>query len=338
MSLAIESARLLEGIARFGRVRLLVVGDIMLDRFIWGRVRRISPEAPVPVVEVQSETQMLGGAANVVHNLVALGAEASLCGLVGEDDAGRQVQELLSGLEVSRDGLVTVHDRCTTVKTRVVAHGQQVVRVDREGRLPAAPEQAQKMWAYIADRLADGVGAVIVSDYAKGVVTPELMAPLMDACTTNGLTVAVDPKVCNMALFQGATVVTPNNLEAAAAAGVDPEQPDHHLRAGRKLLERLATQIVLVTQGKEGMTLFTPQGHTHIPTTAKRVFDVTGAGDTVISTLATALAAGLNPLEAAFLANLAAGEVVGEVGTSALTAGRLARLVEDYGASSAGEG
>lgn len=338
MSLAIEAANLLQGIERFGGVRLLVVGDIMLDRFIWGRVRRISPEAPVPVVEVESETQMLGGAANVVHNLVALGAEVSLCGLVGDDEAGRQVRDLLDGLEVGQDGLVLAEDRCTTVKTRVVAHGQQVVRVDREGRWPADSLHARAMWAYIEGRMEDGINAVIVSDYAKGVVTAELMDPLMAACQANGLMVAVDPKVSNMGLFKGATVVTPNNLEAAAAAGIEPEGEDYHLRAGQTLLQKLGARIILVTQGKKGMTLFEAQGHTHIPTTAKRVFDVTGAGDTVISTLATALAAGLEPLEAAYLANLAAGEVVGEVGTSALTAGRLARLVEDNAAPWAGKG
>lgn len=338
MTLDIEPEKLLAGVERFSQADILVVGDVMLDRFIWGKVRRISPEAPVPVVEVESETQMLGGAANVVHNVVALGGKTRLCGLVGDDEAGELVAELLDGLEVGSDGLIRADDRCTTVKSRVVAHGQQVVRVDREGREPATPEQSAAMWDYIRPLCENGVNAIIVSDYAKGVITPELMSPLMRVAGQEGPIVAVDPKVPNMDLFKGATVVTPNHLEAAAAAQIEPEGLDFHIAAGEVLLDRLAVKMMLVTQGKAGMTLFQNKGHTHIPTTAKRVFDVTGAGDTVISTLAMGLAVGLEPLEAAFLANLAAGEVVGEVGTSALTARRLSGLIEQYVASTSARG
>ena len=314
-------------IDRFNGARVLVVGDVMLDQFVWGRVSRISPEAPVPVVDVDSETYMLGGAANVLHNLVALGSRAGLCGLVGDDEAGRQVLELLDDLEVPDRGLEICRERPTTVKTRVVAHSQQVVRVDRESRSPARPREVDRLCAHL-EREVPSVSAVIVSDYAKGVVNKRLMACLMDIAARHQTIVSVDPKVNNMALYQGATVVTPNHLEAAAAAGLEPGERDYVLRSGRRLLKKLHPQNLLITQGERGMTLFTPEGETHIPTAAKQVYDVTGAGDTVISTLTLGLATGLEPWEAAFLANLAAGVVVGEVGTSAVTAGRLLQAVE----------
>lgn len=338
MSLRIDTARMIDGVARFGQARIMIFGDVMLDRFVWGRVRRISPEAPVPVVEVERETHMLGGAANVAHNVVALGGRASICGVVGEDEAGRQVKGLLDDLEVGRESLQTTPGRPTTVKTRVVAHGQQVVRVDHEERSPVSGDLPGLLWPNIAARHQGGIDAVIISDYAKGMITPALMEPLMAAARGNGLLVAVDPKVPNIGLFQGATVITPNHLEAAAAARIEPEGPDFHLAAGRILMQELGPRMLLVTQGKQGMTLFEQDEHNHIPTTAKRVFDVTGAGDTVISTLTIGLAVGLNPLEAAVLANLAAGEVVGEVGTSVVTGRRLIQLVEQYGRAGADKG
>jgi D-beta-D-heptose 7-phosphate kinase/D-beta-D-heptose 1-phosphate adenosyltransferase len=328
MSLHFDAARLRRAVNDFVQAQVLVLGDVMLDQFIWGRVRRISPEAPVPVVEVESETYMLGGAANVLHNLIALGGRATLAGLVGRDEAGQRVLELLDDLEVPAEGIVVCPDRPTTVKTRVVAHSQQVVRVDREWRRAAEEEETQRLAAFL-ERQVPQVQAVVVSDYAKGVVTAPLMARLMELARQHDCIVAVDPKVVNMELFAGATVVTPNHLEAAAATGVDPEDPDHVRLAGRRLLERLRPRCVLVTQGQEGMTVFTPEEETHIPTVAKRVFDVTGAGDTVVSTLTLGLVAGLEPAEAAALANLAAGLVVGEVGTSAVTAGRLLQVVEE---------
>ncbi len=318
---------LLEAVRRFARARVLVLGDVMLDRFIWGAVRRISPEAPVPVVEVESETQMLGGAANVLHNLIALGAQAGICGLVGRDSAGRQVAELLDDLEVPAEGLITCEDRQTTVKTRVVAHSQQVVRVDRENRRPVGDQYLERLWSYLQEQVQE-VDAVIISDYAKGVVDRRLMVPLLKRTRELERIVTVDPKVVNMPLYRGASVITPNHLEAAAAAGIPAEGPDYVLQAGRRLLAQLETDCVLVTMGERGMTLFSPQEENHIPTVAKRVFDVTGAGDTVISTLTLGLVAGLSPQDAALLANFAAGVVVGEVGTTAVTAGRLVQAVE----------
>ena len=326
-----DTKHLVEALRRFSRARVLVLGDVMLDRFLWGRVERISPEAPVPVVDVESETYMLGGAANVVHNLIALGATASICGVVGEDDEGASVLKLLDDLEVPTDGIVTCQDRPTTVKTRVVAHSQQVVRVDRENRKSAPAEGIEKLCAYLDRRLPES-DAVIISDYAKGVINRPVVEHLKKLTAAAGKPWAVDPKVVNMPLYAGATVVTPNHLEAAAAAGIGADEPGYVDQAGRKLMQQFGFGAVLITQGERGMTLFTgPQEsqRTYIPTAARQVFDVTGAGDTVISTLTLGMVAGLDLAEAALLANFAAGVVVGEVGTSAVTSGRLSHAVRE---------
>lgn len=328
MNKSIDVKRLRQAVGKFSKAKVLVLGDVMLDRFIWGAVRRISPEAPVPVVEVESETYMLGGAANVLHNLIALGGQAQICGLVGQDQPGLQVRELLEDLEVADDGLVQSDQRPTTVKTRVVAQSQQVVRVDRENRQPADPKETTAILLYLESQIPL-VDAVIISDYAKGLITRKVTSRLKHLAAAQNKMWAVDPKVPNMSLYAGATIVTPNHLEAAAAAGVHTDNPDYVGLAGKKLREKYEFQNVLVTQGERGMTLFTALGESHIPTTAKRVFDVTGAGDTVISTLTLGMVAGLEPVEAALLANFAAGVVVGEVGTSAVTAGRLIQALED---------
>lgn len=327
MEFPIDLERLREAVGRFSRASVLVLGDVMLDRFIWGSVRRISPEAPVPVVEVESETHMLGGAANVLHNLIALGGHAQICGLVGEDQPGRLVRELLDDLEVPDAGLISSGQRPTTVKTRVVAQSQQVVRVDRENRQPAGSKDSEAILAFLESQMPL-VDAVIISDYAKGVINGQVTSRLKHLTAAQGKLWTVDPKVPNMPLYAGATIVTPNHLEAAAAAGIHIDQPDYVRLAGNKLREVYGFQCVLVTQGELGMTLFSERGESHIPTMAKRVFDVTGAGDTVISTLTLGLVAGLEPEEAALLANFAAGVVVGEVGTSAVTAGRLIQALE----------
>jgi rfaE bifunctional protein kinase chain/domain len=328
MNIEINLERLRQAVGKFSQARILVLGDVMLDRFIWGAVRRISPEAPVPVVEVESETHMLGGAANVLHNLIALGGHALICGLVGDDEPGRQVRDLLDDLEVPEEGLLQSSQRPTTVKTRVVAQSQQVVRVDRENRQPAEKDEADAVLAYL-DKQVPEVDAVIISDYAKGLITKQVTGRLKHLAAAQGKLWAVDPKVPNMPLYAGATIVTPNHWEAAAAAGVHTDNPDYVRLAGQKLRQKHDFQNVLVTQGERGMTLFSALGESHIPTTAKRVFDVTGAGDTVISTLTLGLVAGLEPQEAALLANFAAGVVVGEVGTSAVTAGRLVQALEE---------
>jgi rfaE bifunctional protein kinase chain/domain len=241
-----------------------VLGDIMLDRFIWGKVGRISPEAPVPVVEVDTETSMLGGAANVLHNLVALGGSAVMCGMIGQDEAGDKVVELLDDLESFTHGVMRCPDRPTTVKTRIVAQGQQVVRVDWELKRPPGDEELEMLGTFLLEEIRR-CDAVIISDYAKGVVTGQLLEPLLNMARQGKLIVNVDPKVDNMPLYKGATLVTPNHHEACAAAKVSLDDPDHTATAGRRLLRELEAGSILVTQGEKGMTLFAPDGETHIP-------------------------------------------------------------------------
>jgi D-glycero-beta-D-manno-heptose-7-phosphate kinase len=309
-------------LSRFRQTRLLVVGDLMLDHYIWGKVSRISPEAPVPVVNVTSESLLLGGAANVANNVLSLGGQVDLCGVVGPDDAGRKFLQALDQAGLGEDGIVVEKGRQTTKKTRIIAHSQQVVRFDREQRDEISKESQQRLSDFIHDRIKS-VDGIIVSDYAKGVVTPNLMQGLMSVMRRNGISVIVDPKVHHLDLYQGVTVVTPNHLEAAQATGIQSEGGDGLMTAGRMLLKRLNSEAVLITRGEHGMSLFERRGTvTHIPTTAKAVFDVTGAGDTVVSALGLALAAGASMQEAAILSNLAAGIVVGIVGTA--TANRAA--------------
>lgn len=314
-----------QAVAKFSRLKVLVVGDVMLDRFVWGKVKRISPEAPVPVVEVVKETEMLGGAGNVSRNLNSLGALTNLCAVVGNDEAGRQIASLLQELGDDLSGLVRSDNRPSTLKTRVVAHNQQVVRVDYEKRGPLSARAVHAVQAYIEQKLPQ-VDAVIISDYAKGIVNPQTVGAVINA---KNKIIAVDPKVENVPLFKGASIITPNHFEAAAAAGVSLDDDDYIQKAGQILLGSLACQAILITQGELGMSLFTSEGREHIPTTAKQVYDVTGAGDTVISTLTLGLAAGLSYAEAAWLANRAAGIVVGQVGTSAIEQEELLKAIDD---------
>lgn len=312
----IAASSLKRYLSRFRRVRLLVVGDLMLDHYIWGKVNRISPEAPVPVVNVTSESLLLGGAANVANNVLSLGGRVELCGVIGPDDAGRKFLHALSQAGLGADGIVVEKGRQTTKKTRIIAHSQQVVRFDREQREKISKESQQRLSDFIQDRIKS-VDGIIVSDYAKGVIASNLMQGLMTLTRRNGISVIVDPKVSHFDLYQGSTVVTPNHLEAAQASGIETDGGDGLITAGKMLLKRLGSEAVLITRGEHGMSLFERRGTvTHIPTMAKAVFDVTGAGDTVNSTLGLALAAGAQMREAAVLSNLAAGIVVGIVGTA----------------------
>lgn len=313
---SITAGSLKRYLTRFHRARLLVVGDLMLDHYIWGKVNRISPEAPVPVVNVTSESLLLGGAANVANNVLSLGGRVDLCGVIGQDDAGRKFLHALGQAGLKVDGVVTEKSRQTTKKTRIIAHSQQVVRFDREQRDKVSKEIQQRLSDFIQDR-SKSVDGIIVSDYAKGVITPSLMHSLMTLARRNGISVIVDPKVGRFDLYQGVTVVTPNHLEAAQATGIETSNEEGLVTAGKMLLKRLASEAVLITRGEHGMSLFERSGNvTHIPTMAQAVFDVTGAGDTVISTLGLALAAGAQMREAAVLSNLAGGIVVGIVGTA----------------------
>jgi len=305
-------------IEKFRRARILVIGDLIMDHFIWGKVRRISPEAPVPVVEVTSESIMLGGSANVVNNIHSLGGKSFVTGVIGNDADGRKLTAVLKEKGIPTEGLIADHKRPTTVKTRIIAHNQQVVRFDREKRDKIDPEATSKVIKYIK-RAVKGADIVIVSDYAKGLITQYLMDEMNSLCLTLGKPVAVDPKVEHFDYYKRVTIVTPNNLEASQASGVEIDSEEALHRAGEVLFGRLGCQALLVTRGEQGMSLFEPNSETHIPTVAQEVFDVSGAGDTVISTLALALAAGASFREAAVLANFAAGVVVGKIGTATVT-------------------
>ncbi|MBZ4659457.1 MAG: rfaE1 [Desulfacinum sp.] len=327
--LADRTPQLIAGIEHFPGRRVLVIGDVMLDVFIWGEVQRISPEAPVPVVEVRRETQLLGGAANVVHNIASLGGQPALVGMIGDDAAGRELLRQLEDLQIATSGLVKVPGRPTIQKTRIIAHHQQVVRFDREDPRPADPQ----VYGQALDALSahfPGTDVVVVSDYGKGLITSQLMAAVRDLAARHHVPVLVDPKVRNAACYRGADLITPNSAEASAMSGVSISDEESLLMAGRNLLDRLECRRVLITRGPDGMSLFERDAAPfHIPTVARKVFDVTGAGDTVIATMALALAAGLEVRDAAILANAAAGIVVGEVGTATVRAEQLIRALRD---------
>lgn len=305
--------------AEFEGKRIVVLGDVMLDEFIWGRVRRISPEAPVPVVEVERETLALGGAGNVASNLVALGAIPVTLGVVGDDLNAGRLSKVFRSMGISDEGLVIDSGRPTTLKTRIIAHHQQVVRADRENRRPVDAETEDHIFERFC-REIETADAVVLSDYNKGLLTPRLLARVLGEGRKRGAIVCLDPKTRSFAHYQPVTIITPNNQEAAEASGVLIEDESSLIEAGRRLLDSVDCRAVLVTRGEEGMALFTDGGAvTHIPTVAREVYDVTGAGDTVIATLALSLAAGAELVEAAVLANHAAGVVVGKLGTATVT-------------------
>ncbi len=320
---------LLPYISKFKDARIMVIGDLMVDEYIWGSVSRISPEAPVPVVSVTSESLRLGGAGNVVNNIHSLEGKVWLGGVLGNDEMGRKVIHDLRKMEVDTKGVIVEPERVTTVKTRILAQHQQVVRYDREVIRPAQRESVQQILSLLKERL-DELDAVLISDYGKGVVGELLVEQVRSLALNAGKILAIDPKVKNFPFFRQATIITPNHYEAAEAAGRWIQNEEDLLAVGRILLQRLQAKSILITRGEKGMTLFQEDGEvTHIPTMAKEVFDVTGAGDTVISVLTLAMAAGANPQEAAMLSNYAAGIVVGEVGTATLKTSELEDAVRN---------
>ncbi len=326
------TARLRRLVRRFAGTRVLVVGDLMLDQFVWGDVNRISPEAPVPIVRVRRQEARPGGAGNVVTNVVALGGRADACGLVGRDPAGRV---LLAALTATGCGLAGVRASAavsTTSKTRVIAHQQQVVRFDHDGDHATIPSRvASRLRTWITGN-ARRFPVVVVSDYGKGVVTPELLGELARLRARHRFAYVIDPKRPNFPHYRGASLVKPNLLEASGAAGVEIEDKPTLAEAGRRLLERWQADSILISRGEAGMTLFKPRARPqHFPTAAQEVYDVTGAGDTVLATCALALAVGGTFEEAAILANHAAGIVVGKVGTATVSARELMRALGERG-------
>jgi D-beta-D-heptose 7-phosphate kinase/D-beta-D-heptose 1-phosphate adenosyltransferase len=320
-----DNASLRGWIPKLAGKRVLVIGDVMADHYIWGKVERISPEAPIPVVHVSREEVKPGGAANVACNIAALGGTVSLAGILGDDATAATLRRILGAQAINVEGLVADPARPTIEKTRVIAQSQQVVRVDRElQRALDAPVQAR--FLEICLRQVEACDAVLFSDYAKGALSSELALAVTDRARRLGKVVAADPKPANVGWFQGVGIITPNQGEAASASGIAIYDDASAEAAARVLLERLRSDAILVTRGEHGMTLLQSHGGvTHIPTRAREVFDVTGAGDTVIATLTLALAAGMPVPEACALANAAAGIVVAEIGVAVVGPERLAR-------------
>jgi D-beta-D-heptose 7-phosphate kinase/D-beta-D-heptose 1-phosphate adenosyltransferase len=321
MDRMITKKRALEIIDNFKRARVLVVGDIMVDHFIWGRVTRISPEAPVPVVDVQSDNLLLGGSANVIHNISAMGGKVYGTGVIGDDDIADIVFREFQKKNLDTGGLITQAGRPTTLKTRIVAHGQQVVRFDRESRQPVHTGSIDQIVGYIK-KMSRCLDAIVISDYGKGVITGPLLDGIRQIIAGKKIVVCVDPKQSDFSLYQGFDIITPNHHEAARALSIDVRDGYDLVAVGEKLLERYHFRGLLITRGEEGMSLFEKDGriiHTHFSTRAKEVFDVTGAGDTVIGVFALCMASRASFKEAAFLANNAAGIVVGKVGTATVS-------------------
>jgi rfaE bifunctional protein kinase chain/domain len=304
--------------------KVVILGDVMLDEFVWGDVTRISPEAPVPVVDIRRESVHLGGAANVLANVVALGARACVVGVIGDDSAGDRLRASLneaSPLQTD-DYLVVATGRPSTTKTRIIAHNQLVVRADREQRSPVNGQVEQRIISALKQALEDA-DAFVVSDYDKGVVTPRILEEILDLAYQR-VPVLIDPKIRNFEHYRPATLITPNHHEALRMTNMQEDSDDGLHKAARAIHEKLGCDAVLITRGDRGIMLL--QGDSEpvfVETAAREVFDVTGAGDTVIATLATSLAAGATMFEAANLANHAAGIVVGKVGTATASAAEL---------------
>ncbi len=316
-------ARVRELLAEGARQQILVLGDVMLDWFIWGRVDRISPEAPVPVVEFQRENFMPGGAANVARNLAVLKNPASMIGPVGRDSYGAKLKSLLEEEGVNCRGLFAQSKRPTSIKTRIVAHQQQVVRVDREERSAIDDATVQRILGIVERRLPK-TAAIILGDYGKGAITQPLLSGLKQLCHARGVWISLDPKPVHQVDISGLSLITPNRKEAFELAGVEDEHKGVHpledkglMQVARVLQRRLKPALLLITLGDQGMLLCHPgEKPFHVPTTAQEVFDVSGAGDTVIASFTLAIAAGASPVEAAIFSNHAAGVVVGKVGTA----------------------
>jgi rfaE bifunctional protein kinase chain/domain len=306
---------LIRSLERLRDVTVLTVGDIMLDEYIWGDVRRISPEAPVPVVEVRRRTRAPGGVANVAAGIVAFGGRAVIQGVIGQDAAAEGLRGSLQELGVSTDGVVVDSSRPTTCKTRVIAHAQQIVRTDDEQRGAFDFRIEDLLLSRITKHLPSA-DAVVLSDYDKGVLSPRVAHEVIAAAARAGKPVVVDPKGRDYAKYRGATVLTPNTLDAGTAAGVTIEERADLLTAVERLGEVLEGSALLITQGADGMTLFAGGESFHVPTRAREVYDVTGAGDTVVAMLAIALGCGIGLEQAVELANAAAGLAVAKVGTS----------------------
>ena len=321
-SAAFQPQRLAAIVTAMRASTVVVVGDCMIDEYFWGDVERISPEAPVPIVAVNSVSRRLGGAANVVQNLARLGVRTSLVSVCGNDDNGTNLSAMLGEIGCGADGLFRSPQRPTTIKTRIIARHQQVVRADRE-RIGDLDDAELATLSAAFDAGIRTAGGVIISDYGKGVICPALIGRVLEQCTTRGIFVAIDPKDRYMNLYKGAGIITPNLREAHLLAGIPNRQCTNEeiVSLGWNIVETYNLRYLLITLSERGMALFSrdTREFTHLPTVAQKVFDVTGAGDTVIGVFTAAIAAGATAIEAAFLANHAAGLTVAQLGTASVS-------------------
>ncbi len=326
----IEEQRLNQILSGIGKNQILVLGDVMLDEYIWGNVSRISPEAPVPVVEVSQETYKLGGAANVAFNIKTLGDWPLLAGVVGKDKNGEKLQKKMKELDICPDGIIFDENRQTTVKTRLVAHNQQVVRIDREDAGEISEETVLKLMDFIKSKISQ-IKALIISDYGKGVITYSILNEVINLALNNKLFVFVYPKETHFFSYKKVSLITPNHIEAGFVWGKKIKNDQILEEVGWGLLDKLEAESVLITRGEKGMSLFEKnKSLTHFPTVAKEIYDVTGAGDTVISSFVSAYAAGASLKEAALISNHAAGIVVAELGTASVTRKELYQDLKDF--------
>lgn len=329
--LTIKPRRLVNIAKCFSKTKILVVGDVMLDEYIWGKVTRISPEAPVPIVNVHHQTLTPGGAANVVHNIYSLKAKAYLAGVIGDDLWGKDLIRLLQKNKVSTQGLIKNRNGNTILKTRIVAHSQQVVRIDREKDSMPRPKDMEKIVRFIKGVIKE-IDGVIIEDYGKGLINQELVYYLVEICNKNKKLLVVDPKKGHFLDYTGVTALTPNLEEALAIAGLEYNGEylvEQVKDIGRYIMDKWEPKSVLITLGEHGMACFEKdKGPVFIPTMARDVYDVSGAGDTVVGVFTTALASGANIHEAAVLSNMAAGIVVGKVGTAVATREELLEVIK----------
>ena len=324
------SGSLIRIVEKFQGKKILVIGDVMLDEYVWGKVSRISPEAPVPVVEVQSTSSVPGGAANVAANISSLGGKSILIGIVGSDEAGKKLKDFFVNNGVDIEGLTVDQQRPTTVKTRIIAHNQQVVRIDREQRIPIDSHSLEKLLTCCLKAIED-VDAILVSDYAKGITAPLLLQEIVHNARNFGKPIIVDPKGLDFSKYKGVTVITPNQTEASVASGKEIANEDELIEVGKNFLNQLACRAVLITRGDRGMSLLEDSGKiTHLPTMSREVYDVTGAGDTVAATFTLGYTTGAELVDCAKLSNYSAKIVVGRVGTSTVTKDELIHLLRGF--------
>ncbi len=325
-----DVAKIDRTISKFKDVKILVIGDLILDEFVWGDTSRISPEAPVPVVLVERESLMPGGAANVANNICALGAKAYLVGAVGKDEDGRRLEKILKDEGVDLEGVISDSERPTTLKTRVVARHQQVVRIDRERISHLSAAVNKEMISYIKEKMRE-VDGIIIEDYGKGVITPGLLKEIVPLAKRHDKIITVDPKEEHFLYYEGATAITPNRKEAEAMGGIKIYDDESLNKLGKSLLRKLKLKAAVITLGEHGMRVFERSGKvTHIPTVAQEVFDVSGAGDTVIAAFTVSLGAGAKMIEAAHISNFAGGIVVGKVGVATTSQAELKARIRDH--------